>query len=224
MDVILLERVAKLGQIGDVVKVRPGYARNFLLPNKKAVRATEENRKRFEEQRADLEAANLDKREQAETLAARLDGFKVVLIRQAGDSGQLYGSVTARDIAEAVAAEAGMSVRRQQVELSLPIKSIGVHSVAVRLHPEVAVVIAVNVARSSEEAEAQAPAAEAAGGGIEAALEAQAKELFEAEAVEHAIEEIRAEQAYDEATQAAGRSPDAASSRKKGGAGHESPS
>lgn len=154
MDVILLQRVAKLGQMGETVKVRPGYARNFLIPQRKAVRATEENRKRFEIERAQLEAVNLERRSEAESVAGRLDGMKVALIRQAGESGQLYGSVNARDIAGAVT-EAGVTIQRQQVELPRPIKMLGLHPVSVILHPEVVVGITVNVARSPEEAEIQ---------------------------------------------------------------------
>lgn len=155
MEIILLERIEHLGQMGDVVRVRPGYARNFLLPQKKAVRATDINRKRFEEERAQLEATNLQRKAEAEAVAAKLDGLTVVLIRQAGEAGQLYGSVSARDVADAVTA-GGFTVTRQQIRLGQPIKTLGLHKVAVGLHPEVAVSITVNVARTSEEAETQA--------------------------------------------------------------------
>jgi large subunit ribosomal protein L9 len=155
MDVILLERVEHLGQMGDVVHVKPGYARNYLLPRGKAARATEENRKRFEEQRAQLEATNLQRRGEAQGVAGKLDGVSVVLIRQAGESGQLYGSVSARDIADAVTA-AGFTLARDQVRLKQPIKALGLHRVEVSLHPEVVVTVIVNVARSNEEAEVQA--------------------------------------------------------------------
>ena len=154
MDVILLERVEKLGQMGDVVHVRPGYARNFLLPQKKALRATKANLAYFENQRAQLEATNLNRRSEAESVAERMEGATVVLIRQAGDSGQLYGSVTARDVAIALG-EAGYTVERQQVNIDRPIKSLGLFDVRIRLHPEVALSVTVNVARSAEEAELQ---------------------------------------------------------------------
>ena len=155
MEVILLERIEKLGQMGDVVTVKPGYARNFLLPRKKAMRATESNRAVFEAQRAQLEAENLKRREEAEAVAEKLDGMSVVLIRQAGDSGQLYGSVTARDISDAVT-EAGVTINRNQVAMDKVIKTLGLHAVKVRLHPEVSVDITGNVARSEEEAVTQA--------------------------------------------------------------------
>lgn len=155
MDVILMERVEKLGNMGDVVKVRPGFARNFLLPQKKALRATKENREYFESQRVELEAANAHRRTDAEGRAKDVDGVSIVLVRQASDSGQLYGSVRPRDIADALA-ERGSAVDRTQVRLNAPIKTIGLHEVRVALHPEVVVEITVNVARSTEEAELQA--------------------------------------------------------------------
>ncbi|WP_300302326.1 50S ribosomal protein L9 [Ferrovibrio sp.] len=154
MEVILLERVEKLGQMGEVVKVKDGYARNFLLPRKKALRATEANKKVFETQRAQLEAQNLAKKGEADKVAAKMVGLSVALLRQAGDSGQLYGSVSARDIAEAVTA-AGFTLNRNQVALIDPIKAVGVYTVKVALHPEVAVEVKVNVARSEAEAEKQ---------------------------------------------------------------------
>ena len=156
MEVILLERVAKLGRMGEVVNVRPGYARNFLLPQKKAVRATEDNRVKFEAQRAELEELDIGRRSAAEQITGKLQGSSVILVRQAGDSGQLYGSVTARDIAEAVTAETGVEVARQQVQLPQPIKSLGFHAVEVALHPEVVVKVFVNVARTLDEAAVQA--------------------------------------------------------------------
>lgn len=155
MDVILLQRVEKLGQMGDVVKVKPGYARNYLLPQKKAVRATKENLARFEAERAQLEAQNLKRREEAERVAERVAGLAVVLLRQAGETGQLYGSVSARDIAKA-ATDAGLTITRQQVVLDQPIKALGLYQVRIVLHPEVVIAITVNVARSLEEAEKQA--------------------------------------------------------------------
>lgn len=155
MEVILLERVGRLGQMGDVVRVKDGYARNFLLPQGKALRATESNRKTFEGQRVQLEARNLELKTEAEGVAGRLDGQTFVSIRQAGDTGQLYGSVSTRDIAEAISA-GGFSVERRQVMLDKPIKALGLHEVRVALHPEVAVKVSINVARSADEAERQA--------------------------------------------------------------------
>lgn len=155
MDVILLERVAKLGQMGEVVKVRDGYARNFLLPNGKALRATKSNKDRFESMKIELEARNLERRKDAEAVAEKLAGQSVTMIRQAGESGQLYGSVSTRDIADGLTA-AGFAVDRQQIVLNHPIKTLGLHVVPVTLHPEVEVTVQVNVARNAEEAERQA--------------------------------------------------------------------
>jgi len=155
MDVILLERVAKLGQMGEVVTVKDGYARNFLLPQKKALRANEVNIKAFEERKAQLEARNLETKKEADALAAKLDGQQFVIIRSASDAGALYGSVTTRDAADA-ATEAGFSLDRKQIVLSRPIKELGLHTVHVNLHPEVDVDIVLNVARSNDEAELQA--------------------------------------------------------------------
>jgi len=154
MDVILLERVEKLGKIGDVVSVKPGFARNYLLPRKKALRANEANRKVFEANREHIEAENAARRATAETEAKAVDGKSVTLIRQASNTGQLYGSVSVRDIVDALEAE-GAKVTRQQVVLDHPIKAIGVSEVKIVLHPEVAVTVKVNVARSPEEAELQ---------------------------------------------------------------------
>ena len=155
LDVILLERVENLGQMGQVVKVRPGYARNFLLPQKKAMRATKDNLTYFEKQRAQLEAQNLTRKNEAEQVAEKLNGLKVVLIRQAGESGQLYGSVSARDLSDAVTA-AGFTITRGQVVLEKPIKTLGLFPLKVVLHPEVAVQVTANIAQSAEEAEMQA--------------------------------------------------------------------
>lgn len=155
MDVILLERVAKLGQMGDVVSVKDGYARNFLLPQGKALRANEANKARFEADKAQLEARNLETKKEAEALADRLNGQQFVVIRSASDGGSLYGSVTPRDIAE-VATAGGFSVDRKQVVLLAGIKDLGLHTVNVVLHPEVTAQITINVARSTEEAEIQA--------------------------------------------------------------------
>ena len=154
MEVILLERIEKLGQMGDVVRVKDGYARNFLLPQSKALRATETNRKRFESERAQLEARNLERKKEAEAVGEKVDGASFVIIRQAGDSGQLYGSVSTRDIAEKVSAD-GTSISRNQVVLDRPIKTLGLHPVRISLHPEVSVDITVNVARTEDEAERQ---------------------------------------------------------------------
>lgn len=155
MEVILLERVENLGQMGDVVKVRPGYARNFLLPQKKALRANEDNKKVFEAQRAELEARNLERKKEAESVAKKVDGRSFVLIRQSSETGVLYGSVTTRDIADA-ASESGVKIERSQVRLDKPLKSLGVFSVRIMLHPEVDANIQVNIARSEDEAERQA--------------------------------------------------------------------
>ncbi len=152
MEVILLERVAKLGQMGEVVKVRDGYGRNFLLPNNKALRATKANKAKFDQMKVQLETRNLELRKEAEGVAEKLNGQSVVILRQAGEGGQLYGSVSTRDLAEALV-KAGFTVDRQQIELNHPIKTIGMHTIPVRLHPEVEVSVSANVARSLEEAE-----------------------------------------------------------------------
>ncbi|HUN11183.1 MAG TPA: 50S ribosomal protein L9 [Rhabdaerophilum sp.] len=155
MEVILLERVAKLGQMGEVVRVKDGYARNFLLARGKALRATDANKAKFAEQRAQLEANNLERRKDADAVAGKLDGQSFVLIRQAGESGVLYGSVSSRDLAEALTA-GGFTVGRGQIALNTPIKTLGMHGVSVVLHPEVSANVTINVARSAEEAERQA--------------------------------------------------------------------
>lgn len=155
MDVILLERVEKLGQMGEIVSVKDGYARNYLVPRGKALRATKGNRDQFEQRRAQLEAVNLERREEAQALQGRVDGMSVVVIRQAGEGGQLYGSVNTRDVAEAVTAE-GVTIDRQQVRLEAALKTLGLHAVRIALHPEVDAHITVNVARSPEEADIQA--------------------------------------------------------------------
>jgi large subunit ribosomal protein L9 len=155
MQIILLERIGRLGQMGDVVNVKDGYARNFLLPQKKALRATAENLARFEKERTQLEARDLELKKEAEAVAAKLAGQSFLAIRQAGDTGQLYGSVTSRDIAEVVTA-GGFSIDRRQIVLDRPIKTLGLHPTRVALHPEVIVQITLNVARSDDEAERQA--------------------------------------------------------------------
>ncbi|MFZ1415175.1 MAG: 50S ribosomal protein L9 [Defluviicoccus sp.] len=194
MELILLERIENLGKMGEVVRVRPGYARNYLLPQKKAVRATEENRKRFEEQRAHLEALNAERRTEAEILAGPLEGLSIILIRQSGEAGQLYGSVSTRDIADAVSA-AGVKTRRQQVLLNAPIKAVGLYEVPIALHPEVSVTIKVSVARSREEAETQLKTGTAA---LSPAAAAAAEEAREAEEAAAAVAEAAAEEAGDE--------------------------
>lgn len=180
MDVILLERVAKLGQMGDVVSVKDGYARNYLLPQRKAMRANDNNLKAFEAQKAQLEARNLETKKEAEDLAARLGGQQFVVIRSASDSGALYGSVTTRDAADA-ATDAGFSIDRKQVALTAPIKELGLHVVSVVLHPEVDVTITLNVARSTEEAELQASgkSIQELAAEEEAAAEFEIAELFD---------------------------------------------
>src|SRR5688500_10419692 len=191
MDVILLERVEKLGQIGDVVTVKNGFARNYLLPNKKALRANESNRKLFEAQRTRIEADNAEKRSEAETASKGVDGKTVKLIRQASNVGHLYGSVSARDIVEALEGE-GAHVTKSQIVLDRPIKSIGVHDVRVALHPEVSVTVKVNVARSPEEADLQAQ-------GIDVL-----QQMFEQEAAPIAAEDLAgaSEEAEEEAAPA----------------------
>ncbi|WP_375595018.1 50S ribosomal protein L9 [Algihabitans albus] len=160
MEVILLERIEKLGQMGDVVRVKPGFARNFLLPQRKALRATKDNLSYFESQRAHLEAENLKRRDEAEAVAKKIDHAQVILIRQAGETGQLYGSVSSRDLADVIR-ENGVTVARGQIVLDKPIKTLGLHDIRVRLHPEVSVTITANIARSNEEAETQAATGEA---------------------------------------------------------------
>lgn len=179
MDVILLERVAKLGAMGEVVKVKDGYARNFLLRRGKALRATDSNKAKFERDRAELEARNADRRQAAQDEAMSLDGKTFVLIRQAGESGQLYGSVSPRDIADAATAT-GVKVERNHVHLEAPIKTIGLFTVAVIPHPEVEVKITVNVARSADEAAAQARGEDLKGPASDRAeIRAAAEALFE---------------------------------------------
>lgn len=154
MQVILLERIAKLGQMGDIVRVKDGYARNYLLPQGKALRANAESKKRFEKEKAQLEARNLEARKEAEAVADKLSGQTFVVIRQAGETGQLYGSVSTRDIAETAVA-GGFTIERRQVRLDKAIKTIGLHEVLISLHPEVEVPITMNIARSPDEAERQ---------------------------------------------------------------------
>jgi large subunit ribosomal protein L9 len=179
MQVILLERVEKLGQMGDEVKVKDGFARNFLLPKKKALRATKANREYFQGQKAQLEARNLEQKKEAEAVGKKLNGKSAIVLRQAGDRGQLYGSVSPRDIADALTKD-GVSVARTQVVVDKAIKSIGLFTVSVVLHPEVRVPITVNVARSEEEAERQARGEDVLAGRTEAEeARVAAEELFE---------------------------------------------
>lgn len=180
MQVILLERVAKLGQMGEVVTVKDGYARNFLLPQKKALWASEANIKAFEDQKAQLEARNLETKGEAEKLGETLDGQKFVIIRSASDAGALYGSVTTRDAAEAATAE-GFSLDRKQINMPRPIKELGLHDLVVSLHPEVDVTITLNVARSTEEAQlqAQGKSIQELAAEEEAAAEFEISELFD---------------------------------------------
>lgn len=183
MEVILLERIEKLGQMGDIVTVKTGYARNFLLPQKKAMRATGSNKAVFEQQRAHLEADNLVRRKEAESVAGKVEGIDVTIIRQAGDSGQLYGSVSGRDIAASVT-ESGVKVGRNQIVLDRPIKALGIYDTRVVLHPEVSVTVTVNIARTEEEAKLQLQR-----GGAILSME----EMEAAEAAEGLVEEDVAE-------------------------------
>ncbi len=209
MQVILLERIEKLGQMGDVVNVKPGYARNYLLPQHKAMRATKANVEVFEGQRSQLEAQNLERKQEAESVAGRLDNLRVVMIRQAGDTGQLYGSVTARDLSDAVT-ESGFTLERRQVVMDKAIKMLGLHPVKVRLHPEVIVTVVANVARSEAEAEAQSEAGrvvtvEEQQAAEEAALEATLAEIEveqEAEPEADAESDAAAADAGEEETKA----------------------
>ncbi|MBB3065086.1 MULTISPECIES: 50S ribosomal protein L9 [Limibacillus] len=194
MEVILLERIEKLGQMGDVVAVKPGFARNYLLPQNKALRANKANLAYFETQRAQLEAQNLERKKDADQVAEKLEGLSVVIIRQAGDTGQLYGSVSARDIMEAVT-EAGFTIERRHVVLDKAIKVLGLHPIRIRLHPEVVVEITVNVARSTTEAEQQVASgqmvtAQAQFEAEEAAIEEALELAEEADAEEEAAEDV----------------------------------
>ena len=218
MNVILLERIEKLGQMGDIVTVKPGFARNYLLPQGKALRATDDNKAQFEGQRAQLEADNLKRKQEAEAVSDKINDISVVLIRQAGDAGQLYGSVSARDIAEAVTA-AGATIKRSQVILASPIKTIGLHDIRVELHGEVIITVVANVARSQDEAktqektggavlslaqkeemEVQAEAEATAEAAAEAVVE-QADAMFDEGAAEEAVADAEASVADDDATE-----------------------
>lgn len=200
MEVVLLERVEKLGQMGDVVSVKPGYGRNFLLPQGKALRATKANLAQFEAQRAQLEARNLELRKEAEAVETKLNGESVIVIRSASETGQLYGSVATRDVASALT-EAGFTVARQQVELQRPIKMLGLHDVLIRLHPEVSATVTVNVARTQEEAERQARGEDVTLDRTDEEEEAAllAEEVFEDAEAAAALEEGDAAEAGDDA-------------------------
>lgn len=180
MQVILLERVAKLGQMGDVVNVKPGYARNFLLPQGKALRASNDNIKSFEVRKAELEAQNLETRKEAQAVAARLEGETYIVIRQASDGGALYGSVSPRDVADLLE-EAGVKIDKRQIVITTPIKLLGLHSAMINLHPEVDVEVGLNVARSAEEAQLQASgkSIQELAAEEEAAAEFEISELFD---------------------------------------------
>ena len=192
MEVILLERVSKLGHMGEVVKVKEGYARNFLLPRGKALRANDANKAKFEARRAELETRNVEARGKSEVDAKKLDGKAFVIIRQAGESGHLYGSVSPRDIADAAAAATGIAVHRNHVELVHPIKTIGLHTVDVSLHPEVTVKVTVNVARSEDEAAAQARGEVLTGNAADRdEVRAAAAALFEEAEAERIAEEAK---------------------------------
>ena len=210
MQIVLLERIAKLGQMGDVVKVKDGYARNYLLPQGKALRATKGNLERFEKDRAQLEARNLDRKKDAEAVHGKLDGESFTVIRQSGDTGQLYGSVSTRDIAELLS-ESGFETARNQIILAQPIKILGLHEVSVVLHPEVTSGIIVNVARTEEEAERQAAGEDVTAEQLDEEVTIAVEEIFE-EGVEVSLDEDAAEEeATESADEEAAESADEAS-------------
>lgn len=204
MDVLLLERIARLGELGDVVSVKPGYARNYLLPRKKALRATDENKEYFEREKASIEKASEGKRSEAEQTATVLDGQRFVLIRQAGESGHLYGSVSARDIA-AAASDKGFAVSRQQVAIDRPIKELGLHEAEIALHPELVVTVTINVALSETEAAAQALRGVMIGEEEPDATAAAAAAAFKEEPAEEASKEGADEAGAEDAPEAAGK-------------------
>jgi large subunit ribosomal protein L9 len=201
MEVILLQRVAKLGQMGDVVRVKDGYARNFLLPKGKALRATDANRKRFDTMKGELETRNIEQKGEAEKVGSKLDGKSFIVLRQASETGQLYGSVSTRDLA-ALLSESGVAVNRNQIELNAPIKTVGMHKVPISLHPEVEVSVSVNVARNADEAERQARGEDV---------------TVRREAAEEAPEPAATETFFDE-PQAAEENAEGASAQGKGAA------
>ncbi len=198
MELILLEKVNNLGLMGDLVRVKPGYARNYLLPQKKALKNTEENRKYFEDKRVEIEARNLELRNEAEAVSEKIDGQSFIVIRSASETGSLYGSVSKRDIATA-ATESGLSIDRKQIELNRPFKEIGIYEVKVNLHPEVETTIYINIARTVEEAEAQLDAGEEETGEtlvetLEATEEVEKAEVVEVEQVETSEEQVEAKE------------------------------
>ncbi len=211
MQVVLLERITKLGQMGDVVTVKDGYARNFLLPQGKALRANKSNLERFESERAQLEARNLEQKSEAESVKAKLDGETVIIIRQSGETGQLYGSVSPRDIAEALT-DKGFNLERGQIGLDAPIKILGLHETNVTLHPEVSSTVVVNVARTEEEAERQSKGEDVTIEKIEEEEEImlQAEEVFE-----EGAEADLTEEAEGEETQEAEDVPEASSDEEE---------
>ncbi len=229
MDVILLERIEKLGQMGDIVKVKPGFARNYLLPRKKALRATKENLAYFEGQKKQLEADSLKRRDEAEKVAAQLDGMTILMIRSAGDSGQLYGSVTARDIAAGVT-EGGVTIDRNQVVIGHPIKALGLHDMRIALHPEVNATVVVNVARSEEEAARQAETGRAVTTSEEeeeaaaaaAAAEAAAT-LFESPPEEDLVETLTEPEEPEETAAEAAEADSAAAAEAESGSAEDEP-
>jgi large subunit ribosomal protein L9 len=200
MQVILLERIGRLGQMGDVVNVKDGFARNYLLPQGKALRATEANRKRFERERSQLEARNLELKGEAAAVSSKLNGQSFIIIRQAGESGQLYGSVSTRDIAAAVS-EGGFSIERSQVMLDRPIKSLGLHDIRVSLHAEVQPHIKVNVARSPDEAARQARGEDVSRAATEAEEDAEAARLAAEALFEEGAAPAEADEAETEAAE-----------------------
>lgn len=206
MQVVLLERIHKLGQMGEVVKVKAGFARNFLLPRKKALRATKANMERFEKERAQLEARNLTLKKEAEGVAAKLDGQTYVMLRQAGEAGQLYGSVSARDISDAVT-QGGVTIQRGQVATDKPIKDLGLHPVRIELHADVIVTVTINVARTPDEAERQAR-----GENVLTAKTEEEEALEAAEALFESEEAARSALGKDDADEQA---PDEQSKKKK---------
>ncbi len=219
MQVILLERIERLGQMGDVVTVKDGYARNFLLPQKKALRSTEENRKRFEGERVQLEAQNLEHRNEAQAVGEKLDGRDFVVIRQASESGQLYGSVTTRDISAQVS-EDGVLIARNQVFLDAPIKTLGLHSVKIVLHPEVSANVIVNVARNPEEAQRQTRGEDVDAEQVGEEETLVAEEIFEdEERARHAESELAADAQGEEAEQTQGVDDAEAAGGSSDGAG-----
>lgn len=210
MQVVLLERITKLGQMGDVVTVKDGYARNFLLPQGKALRANKSNLERFESERAQLEARNLEQKSEAESVKAKLDGETVIIIRQSGETGQLYGSVSPRDIAEALT-DKGFNLERGQIGLDAPIKILGLHETNVTLHPEVSSTVVVNVARTEEEAERQSKGEDVTIEKIEEKeIMLQAEEVFE-----EGAESDLSEEAEGEETQEAEDVPEASSDEEE---------